>query len=200
MYKIAVVGSHGVGKTTLCSTLSTYLRSKGKTVEQVGEVVRDCPYPINDKMEYRACEWITLTQILRERFAERNNPDFVICDRASTDPSIYFQLAAKCKAITVLDSNLWGALWDKVSCHVATYDRFVYLVPGTELPEPDGFRDTNVRFRGKVDEAFGAVFGEEGCEHGQIGSLVIDKSVTIPAFRVFKEPEDLCFELLCDFI
>ena len=45
--KIAFIGTHGVGKTTLCYDLAAALKKRDLTVELVREVARECPLPIN---------------------------------------------------------------------------------------------------------------------------------------------------------
>lgn len=45
--KLAFIGSHGVGKTTLCYELAARLKRQDRNVELVMEVARRCPLPIN---------------------------------------------------------------------------------------------------------------------------------------------------------
>ena len=45
--KVAFIGTHGVGKTTLCYDLAAALKKRDLTVELVREVARECPLPIN---------------------------------------------------------------------------------------------------------------------------------------------------------
>ena len=45
--KIAFIGTHGVGKTTLCFELAALLKKRDRVVEMVREVARFCPLPIN---------------------------------------------------------------------------------------------------------------------------------------------------------
>ena len=45
--KIAFLGTHGVGKTTLCFDLASRLKRLDMSVDIVKEVARSCPLPIN---------------------------------------------------------------------------------------------------------------------------------------------------------
>lgn len=45
--KIAFVGTHGVGKTTLCFDLAAHLKRLDLNIDLVKEVARRCPLPIN---------------------------------------------------------------------------------------------------------------------------------------------------------
>ena len=47
LMKIAFIGSHGVGKTTLCFELAAALKRLDLSVDVVKEVARGCPLPIN---------------------------------------------------------------------------------------------------------------------------------------------------------
>ena len=46
-FKLAFVGSHGVGKTTLCYGLAARLKARDMSLEVVREVARRSPLPIN---------------------------------------------------------------------------------------------------------------------------------------------------------
>ena len=68
-FKIAFVGSHGVGKTTLCYGLAARLKAKDLSLDVVGEVARRCPLPINRATTLFAQGWILHTQIADELLA-----------------------------------------------------------------------------------------------------------------------------------
>jgi len=161
MKKLAVIGAHGVGKTTLCHLLSDYANSQLKrSVKVLGELARECPFPINEKMGYDTAEWIILSQILQEReavFKEKvrihqkkrvvDLCDIVICDRCAYDPYIYFKLLNKLpyrsnKIFQLAISHLW------------TYDRFILIEPSGKLLEEDGLRMTDLSFQLKVHREF----------------------------------------------
>ena len=64
--KVAFVGTHGVGKTTLCFELAAQLKRLDLGVDIVKEVARRCPLPINAVTTYDAQAWILHTQIAEE--------------------------------------------------------------------------------------------------------------------------------------
>jgi adenylate kinase family enzyme len=64
--KIALIGTHGVGKTTLCFDLAARLKRLDRSVHLVTEVARDCPLPLNRDTTLDAQSWILHTQCARE--------------------------------------------------------------------------------------------------------------------------------------
>ena len=67
--KLAFVGTHGVGKTTLCFDLASQLKRLDLGVDLVKEVARRCPLPINEETTLDAQAWILHTQIAEEMAA-----------------------------------------------------------------------------------------------------------------------------------
>lgn len=152
MKKIAVMGTHGVGKTTLCNALFDELKKKGKTAEMLGEVVRECPYPIHEKQTYESAEWIALTQIAREREKERSNLDYLICDRSAFDPLPYLGVFRdKTKPYSM---ELHHALWAYTRSYIKTYHKLILVAPSDKLIESDGFRHTDKETQLKVHMIF----------------------------------------------
>ena len=92
-FKIAFIGSHGVGKTTLCYGLAARLKRRDVGIEVVHEVARRCPLPINEETSVAAQSWILHTQIAEELVAQARYP-VVVCDRSVLDNYVYLLLAA----------------------------------------------------------------------------------------------------------
>ncbi|NNF08594.1 MAG: ATP-binding protein [Candidatus Eisenbacteria bacterium] len=86
--KIALIGTHGVGKTTLCFDLASRLKRLDYALDLVKEVARDCPLPINRETTYEAQAWILHTQIARE-LAAASHHEIVLCDRSVLDNYAY---------------------------------------------------------------------------------------------------------------
>jgi Molybdopterin guanine dinucleotide synthesis protein B. len=86
--KVAFVGTHGVGKTTLCYDLASQLKRLDLGVEIVKEVARRCPLPINEETTPDAQAWILHTQIAEE-IAAAAAYEVVICDRSVLDNYAY---------------------------------------------------------------------------------------------------------------
>ena len=77
--KVAFIGSHGVGKTTLCYGLAARLKRRDVALEIVHEVARRCPLPINSVTTAEAQRWILHTQIAEEILAAARYP-VVLCE------------------------------------------------------------------------------------------------------------------------
>src|SRR5678815_4713243 len=86
--KVAFVGSHGVGKTTLCYDLASQLKRLDLGVDLVKEVARRCPLPINEETTLDAQAWILHTQ-MAEEIAAAATYEVVVCDRSVLDNYAY---------------------------------------------------------------------------------------------------------------
>ncbi len=139
-FKIAFIGSHGVGKTTLCYGLASLLKARDLSIEVVHEVARRCPLPINEETSVAAQTWILHSQIAEEIQAESRYP-VVICDRSVLDNYIYLLLAA----------GRQDALEPLIDSWMAGYDLLV-KVPIVATPSPDGIRSADPGFQTAVDQ------------------------------------------------
>jgi nicotinamide riboside kinase len=138
--KIAFIGTHGVGKTTLCYGLASRLKRRDVSIEVVHEVARRCPLPINEETSVAAQSWILHTQIAEELVAQARYP-VVVCDRSVLDNYVYLLLAA----------GRQDALETLMESWIRTYDILVH-VPIVEQPSPDGIRSADPSFQRAVDE------------------------------------------------
>jgi GTPase SAR1 family protein len=137
--KIAFIGSHGVGKTTLCYDLAARLKRQDRSVDLVKEVARRCPLPINRETTLSAQAWILHTQIADEIAAAAQN-DVVICDRSVLDNYAYLvNPAGRLPAYDAL-----------VRAWVASYDA-LFKVPILDPPSFDGQRDVSQAFQRDID-------------------------------------------------
>jgi len=137
--KIALIGSHGVGKTTLCYELAARLKRRNVDVEVVREVARRCPLPINRETTVAAQSWILHTQISWEIEATAGH-DVVLCDRSVLDNYCYMVHAT-------------GAhqMWERVFDHwLPTYDLLVH-VPVWSRPSYDGVRAIDPGFQEEIE-------------------------------------------------
>ncbi len=87
--KVAIVGSHGCGKTALAFSLCTELQKRGRHVELVVEMARRSPFPINETTSEEGQLWILHSHIVAE-LEGRLRADVVVCDRAVLDNYAYF--------------------------------------------------------------------------------------------------------------
>lgn len=88
MKKLAFIGSHAVGKTTLVYELASILKKMSFNVDVLTEVSRDSPFLINEDTTKKAQRRILFTQYIGE--IEKENYDYLICDRSLIDNYAYY--------------------------------------------------------------------------------------------------------------
>ncbi len=137
--KIAFIGTHGVGKTTLCFDLASRLKRLDLGVDIVKEVARGCPLPINEQTTLEAQAWILHTQIAQEIVASAQN-QAVICDRSVLDNYAYL-------VHRVGRMREYDAL---VRAWVGSYDG-LFKVPVVQAPTFDGTRAVSRIFQLEID-------------------------------------------------
>jgi len=137
--KVAFIGTHGVGKTTLCFDLASRLKRLDLGVDIVKEVARSCPLPINQETTLEAQAWILHTQIAQE-LAAASQYEAVICDRSVLDNYAY--LVAR-----VGRQEEYDAL---VRRWVGSYSA-LFKVPVLQPPTFDGKRDVSQAFQVEID-------------------------------------------------
>lgn len=137
--KLALIGSHGVGKTTLCFDVAGRLKRQDRAVELVMEVARRSPLPINRETTFAAQAWILHTQIAHELAAEAE-AEIVLCDRSVLDNYAYLvQQGGRRPAYDALVQD-----W------IASYDVLI-KVPIIAPPSFDGRRDVSAEFQHQID-------------------------------------------------
>jgi nicotinamide riboside kinase len=146
--KVCMVGTHGVGKTTLASKMFAHAIDKGINVRLIHEVARDCPFGINQAMTQQSTKWIISNQMSRELFAESRQASLIICDRGSFDASMYarafFRDIEESTETLIRASLAWAS----------SYDKIYYIKPSARPIIADGVRDTDIDFQRKVDAKF----------------------------------------------
>ena len=138
--KLAFIGTHGVGKTTLCYELAATLKRLDLSVDLVKEVARSCPLPINRETTGAAQNWILHTQVARE-IELSDGYDVIVCDRAVVDNYAYMVYAAGRRPELEPFIRHW----------MQSYDLLV-KVPVIAPPSFDGTRDTSVDFQTGIDK------------------------------------------------
>lgn len=139
--KLALVGTHGVGKTTIAYEVCSLMKRAGRNVELVSEVARRSPFPVNAGTTLEGQLWILHTQIAAELEAGRNGPH-VVCDRSVLDNYCY--LVNKFGRQPQLEQ--WLGWWMK------TYDLLVGIPPFEAPIPPDGFRSEDRIFQQRIHE------------------------------------------------
>lgn len=137
--KLALVGSHGVGKTTLCYELAARLKRQDRVVELVTEVARRCPLPINRDTTLAAQAWILHSQVAAE-LAAAAEAEIVICDRSVLDNYAYL-------VHQVGRQPAYDAL---IADWIGSYDALI-KVPIIDPPSFDGRRDVSQEFQHDID-------------------------------------------------
>ena len=151
--KTAFIGTHGVGKTTLCYELAGALKRHGVHVDIVKEVARLSPLPINRKTSLDAQTWILMTQVAEEIRSAAHH-QVVVCDRSVLDNYAYMVLACgRQKAI-----ERFVAHWMK------TYD-LLFKVPMSGAASADGVRDTDEFFMRSIDQLVDTLLAEKKISH-----------------------------------
>ena len=113
--KLALIGTHGVGKTTLAFEICSLLKKAGRHVELVTEVARQSPFPVNAETTLEGQLWILHAQIAAELDAARRAP-VVIADRSVLDNYCYlvnkFEQAGGAGAVAgVVDEHVHASDW-----------------------------------------------------------------------------------------
>jgi len=162
--KIAFIGTHGVGKTTLAYELCNELKKRHFDVGFIDEIARRCPFPINEETSLEAQTWILTTTISRELELNKIYPN-IICDRSVLDNYVY--LYHKFGHVPELHGLV--RYW------VRTYD-LLFRVPVTrEYLRPDGVRSVDFEFQEMIDGKLVRMLGDDGVpcqDHRDMGSTV----------------------------
>lgn len=146
--KIAIIGSHFVGKTTVVKNIFKHLQKNGYNVGIINEVVRDCPYPINEMATLEAQNWILEEQKRREADLE-NKHDIVLMDRGVIDNFAYWKRVAE----KVLTEEELIKKEKEVFEYSKNYDLMIFLHPFDNIRiEDDKFRSVDPEWRKEMHE------------------------------------------------
>lgn len=147
--KIAIIGTHSAGKTTLSYILASQKKKEGCSVKIIQEVARSCPYPLNEGMTKEACLWIYHEHVKKELEAIQKF-DTIICDRSALDSFMYAK-AQNCFE----EEDIYMALSLEAAINwMKTYDMIIYVEPGSIDPRADGVRSTDKEFQSRVKKEF----------------------------------------------
>ncbi len=138
--KLAFIGTHGVGKTTLCYDLASALKRQGLNIDMVKEVARLSPLPINRKTSLEAQLWIRMSQV-GEEIRSAAHHEVVICDRSVLDNYAYMTFACGRQKPIERFVDYW----------MKSYD-LLFKVPISGSAAADGVRDTDEFFMRGIDQ------------------------------------------------
>jgi len=139
--KLALIGTHGVGKTTLAYEICSLLKKADYNVELVTEVARRSTFPVNEATTLESQLWILHAQIAAELDAASRAPN-VICDRSVLDNYCY--LVNKFGRQRQLEQ--WLEWW------MSGYSLLVGVPPMADGIPPDGFRSESLEFQQRIHD------------------------------------------------
>jgi nicotinamide riboside kinase len=138
---IAVIGSHGVRKSTAVAGIAAACERLGLRVATVGEVIRTSPLGHNETATASAQLWVIATQVAREIEAGAG-VDVLVTDRSVVDNYAYYRRAAG-------DDDPFD-VEPLVRRWAAGYGRHIRLLPDVPLVD-DGFRSPAPAFRDEIE-------------------------------------------------
>lgn len=175
--KLAFIGTHGVGKTTLCYDLASALKRQGLNIDLVKEVARLSPLPINRQTSLEAQLWILMSQVAEEIRSSAHH-EVVICDRSVLDNYAYMTYACgRQKAI-----ERFVDYWMK------SYD-MLFKVPISGRAAADGVRDTDEFFMRAIDRMVDTLLVEKKIPCEQLPEGQRDAWIGIVKDLVLKHPQ-----------
>lgn len=137
--RIAIIGSHGVGKTTLSTKLSAHFG-----FSRIPDIVREAhekKFVINEETSPESQFWI-LSKMIE---LERNTPESWIADKTLFDNIIYGNVILK-------DQKVKDVISDIV-IKEARYDAMFYLPIEFAIAD-DGLRSLNSEFQAQIDRSY----------------------------------------------
>lgn len=145
MIKVALIGTHGVGKTTICYNLVGGLKKRGVSADYLGEIAREARksgFRINEETTQDSQRWILHTQIAKElEFAAGKNVEILVCDRSVLDNYAYF----------INSFGIDPALDAIINSHMKTYNLLFKAPINPAYLSQDNVRSIEPVFQKKID-------------------------------------------------
>ena len=170
--KIAIIGSHGVGKSTLAKELSKILKfpilpDTAREALLKGFAVNEATPPENQL-------WILSKQMEYERELKDN----FIADKTLFDNIVYArQIFTDQNFLTVIEN---------IVQKIASYDLYIYLP--IEIPLVDDGRSMDPVFQQKIDAEYLKLMGEFGISYYQVrGSIKERLKMSMQIISLFRK-------------
>lgn len=179
MKKVAVIGSHGVGKTSIAQGAKARLEEQGYRVEFLGELARQCPFQLNEESDFNAQFFMISGQVNEENKAVLSEPDILITDRCILDSFIYWRWIRDKKARELESHPEKEArlrdlekkdkvLENIVKAWINTYDAFIYVKVSDETwndrDQKDGVRNPKFSWYKDICDGFERALKEYGLQ------------------------------------
>ena len=176
-YKIALISTHGTGKTTLCYEVAAELKKRGLKVKVFSEIAAaafEQGIPINETTTLPAQMYIMMQHITEELRAAIRNYQVVVCDRSVFDNLAYME--RRCGSNQFVRDFLQGYT------EKFPYD-VIYKLPMVGELTDDGVRDAqNLEFQADIYNRLNALLEELKIEH---------RTLPAPSTELRKEWADL---------
>lgn len=163
--KIGIIGTHGIGKTTLSYSLASLIKLDGQNVKVINEVVRCCPFPLNDGFTIEGGVWTICEQVRQELECIAEGVAVTICDRSALDPIFYLKARG-------IEKSLYADLERFAINWLLSYDRLIWVKPSYSMPLfDDGVRSVTPDFQRIVHDLIDHFFEEHNnIEYTEISS------------------------------
>ena len=168
-YKIALISTHGTGKTTLCYEVAAELKKRGLKVKVFSEIAASAfeqGIPINETTTLPAQMYIMMQHITEELRAVIRNYQVVVCDRSVFDNLAYME--RRCGGNQFIRDFLQGY------AEKFPYDVIYKLPMVGELME-DGIREAkSVEFQADIYNRLNALLEDLKIEHRTLPAPVTE--------------------------
>jgi nicotinamide riboside kinase len=159
-YKIALISTHGTGKTTLCFEVAAELKKRGLKVKVFSEIAAAAfeeGIPINESTTLPAQMYIMMRHISEELRGTLHKYQVVVCDRSVFDNLVY--LERRCGGTPFIREFLKGY------AETFPYD-VVYKLPLVGQLVDDGIREAkNQEFQVDIFDRLNQLLEEMKIEH-----------------------------------
>lgn len=172
MIKIALCGTHGIGKTTMLFKLAYLLKQRGYNVHIINETARSCPLPINKDATLETQKWILGKQLITESILEykKDKIDFILCDRSILDIFIYSLM---------IDKSYANSILPLMKYHMKTFNLIFYLQKDDSHFRNDGERCFDSDFRNRINDLFLKTIMKYNIPAIKIESINLEKYINL---------------------
>lgn len=169
--RIAVLGTHSTGKTTLLKRIEMELRAEGITVARTGRLGKRAAGAGLPKMQHHTAastEWIITQGVADELAAAAQGAEVVLIDRAAHDAIAYFHAALEYRgeAPPRLERERLLAL---ASTQLPKYDLLFATVLDASVPV-DTSHDYDAHYRRLVDQHVHRLLDQDSVPHQRVTS------------------------------